>query len=146
MIRVHRMFRIADRALRHVASCAVVGHRSPFLLILAARIGPVTFQATLAEERRPRCLVWFDVRVVARSAPEAVSTGTLTGALLQLLEMAIDAQRGRLVAGPDEERGILRQQISWLVSFPSGTDAGDSRCPGEMALRANAVSAPWLEL
>src|ERR1700676_3009636 len=86
------------------------------------------------------------VRVMAGATPQAVPTGPLAGALLQLFKMAVGAHGGRLGAGPHEVGRVVRQQSSRQILVALGAHPCDSSRAGQMALRANAVAPRRFQL
>src|SRR5262245_49872602 len=100
MIGIDGVFRVTNRALRHVAVHAVIAHDASRLLRFRTRRGLMAFQAALPIKFRSLSRLRFGVRIVAGATPQPLSTGALAQTLLQFLKMAVYAQGGGRIPCP----------------------------------------------
>src|SRR5690348_2116265 len=108
MVRVYRVLRVPHRVLGHMAGgTVVVSFAATRRTFLASRL-LVTFQAARPIEIGSFGRLRLGVRIMAGAAPQAVSARSLTEALPELFKVAVHTQAGRLGAGPDKERRVVR--------------------------------------
>src|SRR5262249_5494511 len=105
----------------------------------------MTFLAARAIETNTLTGRRLRMGIVAGAAPQAVSTGSFAGTLLQLLEMAVRAHDRRFGARPHEVSRVIGQQFTGMIAVTFRVSPGNSRRPGQVALGANAVPPRWIQ-